>query len=465
MYVKTFERPGVPSTAQGGLLPRAEGLWGRDASWAWGQTVALPRMSSPPACLQTVDLPASLHNKSALSGGQSVPVSPHTHMHTHADGVRLHCWGLTGWARKRGLRDTWSAWRMRPDALLGCLVGPFGFRPVNSLLCASPLSVRCRLPHVQQAWPVPVRGHPCDLCPLPRPPSSPSGQRPVSRVAGPSLTGVVWPPSPSSVMSKLRMGEVKAWSSREQGGDSDLDAWASPVTPPAARLGHQGTPSAWLSGACPWTHVCTPAHRLLPTPTRGLDEPLDRAPRALKPHSPASSPGGPRGPHPAPRLQPRRLGLPQAQAEAPDSAGRHGGLLPRGDASPAPVFEAGGPSAPAEAERSPLPTPGRTWRGSAVNQPCALLAGLLLIRRRSGRRVCSDSLSWAARISRSSRPLLRRAMCAGEGRGAGGGPYPDHTLSSASPCSGGFLGREDSALGKSLVDGAGQFGSGKQKKY
>lgn len=173
MYVKTFERPGVPSTAQGGLLPRAEGLWGRDASWAWGQTVALPRMSSPPACLQTVDLPASLHNKSALSGGQSVPVSPHTHMHTHADGVRLHCWGLTGWARKRGLRDTWSAWRMRPDALLGCLVGPFGFRPVNSLLCASPLSVRCRLPHVQQAWPVPVRGHPCDLCPLPSAPLLP----------------------------------------------------------------------------------------------------------------------------------------------------------------------------------------------------------------------------------------------------------------------------------------------------
>lgn len=82
MYVRTFGRPGVPSTVQGGLLPRAEGLQGRDASWAWGQTVALPRASSPPACLQTVDLPASLHNKSALSDDQSQPLSTHVHTHT-----------------------------------------------------------------------------------------------------------------------------------------------------------------------------------------------------------------------------------------------------------------------------------------------------------------------------------------------------------------------------------------------
>ena len=51
------------------------------------------------------------------------------------------------------------------------------------------------------------------------------------------------------------------------------------------------------------------------------------------------------------------------------------------------------------AERSPLPTPGRSWRGSAGNRPCALLAGLFLIRRTSRRRVCSDSPSWAARCS------------------------------------------------------------------
>ena len=82
IYVRTFERPGVPSTAQGGLLPRAEGLRGRDTSWAWGQTVALPRASSPSACLQIVDLLASLHNKSALSGGQSQSLPTHTCTHT-----------------------------------------------------------------------------------------------------------------------------------------------------------------------------------------------------------------------------------------------------------------------------------------------------------------------------------------------------------------------------------------------
>lgn len=327
---------------------------------------------------------------------------------------------------------------MRPDALLGCLVGLCGFRPVNSLLCASPLSVRCRLSRVQQAWPVPDRRHPsvsCTPSPGPPPPQHVSSQSlallgPLSR----ERCGPVPLLSDEQTADGRGQGSVQQKAGRRFGPGCLCFPWA--VTPPAARLGHRGTPSAWLSGAprlseaCPWTRV-VPAHRFLPPPTRGLDEPLDGAPRALKPHSPASSPGGPQGRHPAPRLQPCRLGLPETRADARDPAGRHGELLPRGDASPAPVFAAGGPSAPAERQSEPA---SHAWAEPARlcwEPACALLAGLLLIRRTSGRRVCSDSLSWAARISRSSRPLLRRHV---PGRRAGGGPSPDHTLSSASPC-------------------------------
>lgn len=138
---------------------------------------------------------------------------------------------------------------------------------------------------------------------------------------------------------------------------------------------------------------------------------------------------------------------------------------PWGDASPAPVFAAGGrqEDRPPPAQRSPLPTPGRSWRGSAGNRPCGLLAGLFLIRRTSGRRVCSDSLSWAARISRSC-SRCSGSPCAGR-RGGGGGASPDHTLSLASPCSGGFLGTRRHGPGKVSGRRPGQFGSGKQEKY